>query len=54
MSQFLNFRSMSIARQLGVLVCGAVIGVIVGAVASADGDGFDRCMAEKGYHVAQM
>ena len=33
---------------------GAVIGVIVGAVASADGDGFDRCMAEKGYHVAQM
>jgi hypothetical protein len=32
---------------------GALIGVIAGAVVSADGDGFDRCMAQKGYHVAQ-
>jgi hypothetical protein len=32
---------------------GAVIGFMVGAYASADGDGFNRCMAEKGYHPAQ-
>jgi hypothetical protein len=32
---------------------GAVIGVVVGAIASASGDGYDRCMAGKGYHVAQ-
>jgi hypothetical protein len=32
---------------------GAVIGLVLGAAASAGGDGFDRCMAEKGYHPAQ-
>ena len=32
---------------------GADIGFMPGAVASADGGGFDRCMAEKGYHPAQ-
>ncbi len=33
---------------------GAVVGLMVGAVTSADGDGFDRCMAEKGYHPAPV
>ncbi|HVZ02971.1 MAG TPA: hypothetical protein VHA35_25900 [Dongiaceae bacterium] len=32
---------------------GAVIGLVAGAVTSAGGDGFDRCMTEKGYHSAQ-
>ena len=32
---------------------GAVIGLVAGAVVSADGEGFDRCMAEKGYHPAR-
>jgi hypothetical protein len=32
---------------------GAVIGLVAGAIASAGGEGFDRCMAEKGYHPAQ-
>jgi hypothetical protein len=31
---------------------GAVIGFVAGAVVSADGEAFDRCMAEKGYHAA--
>jgi hypothetical protein len=32
---------------------GAVLGFMVGAVASADGEGFNRCMVEKGYHSSQ-
>jgi hypothetical protein len=32
---------------------GAIIGLVAGAVVSADGEAFDRCMAEKGYHSAQ-
>jgi hypothetical protein len=32
---------------------GALIGLVAGAVTSAGGEGFDRCMADKGYHAAQ-
>ena len=32
---------------------GALIGLVAGAVVSADGEAFDRCMEEKGYHPAQ-
>ena len=31
---------------------GGVIGLVAGAVTSANGEGYDRCMAEKGYHRA--
>jgi mannitol-specific phosphotransferase system IIBC component len=29
---------------------GGVIGLLVGAATSASGEGYERCMAEKGYH----
>ena len=29
---------------------GGLIGLVAGAVTSANGDGYDRCMEEKGYH----
>ena len=40
------------AAAIGAAV-GAVIGLVAGAVVSADGEAFDRCMAEKGYHSTQ-
>ena len=33
---------------------GGVIGLVAGAVTSASGDGYDRCMAEKGYTRVSM